>query len=401
MVAPLDGVKVVEIASWMAAPSACAILADLGADVVKVEPLAGDPMRTRGRQPKVADRPAIDEPFQVDNRGKRGVAIALDDPEGTALAVALIERADVLVTNLLPHRQARFGLGPDDLLAVHPRLVHATLSGYGLDGPEATRPGFDVTAFFGRAGLSDSQREPEEPPVFPRPAQGDHTTGLALVAAVLCALRLVERDGQGQVIDVSLFGTAVWTMATDLAATVIDRRQPSRRGRHQLITPLANRFPCGDGRWVFLQMPEDRWWPRFCEAVGRDEWLVDERLQTTKGRFDHMAELVEGIDETLAARSRAEWAEVFDAAGLIWGPINDLADVVEDPQAAAAELWPEIEHPEVGSFPTVANPIGIRGHDTGPRGRAPRIGEHTDELLASLGLAADDIDRLRQVNIIA
>ncbi|MEM9035047.1 MAG: CoA transferase [Actinomycetota bacterium] len=401
MVAPLDGVKVVEIASWMAAPSACAILADLGADVVKLEPLEGDPMRNKGRQPKVADRPMIDEPFQVDNRGKRGIAIALDDAEGASLAARLISHVDVLVTNLLPHRQARFGLTPDELLAAHPRLVHATLSGYGLDGPEATRAGFDVTAFFGRAGLSDSQREPDGPPVFPRPAQGDHTTGLALVAGVLSALRLVEQTGEGQVVDVSLFGTAVWTMATDLSATVIDRRQPRRRGRHQLITPLANRFPCGDGKWVFLQMPEDRWWPRFCEAVGREEWLADERLQTTKGRFDNMAELVDGIDETFSTRSRDEWAKIFDDAGLIWGPINDLADVVEDPQAEAAGLWAEIEHPDVGSFETVANPIGIRGVDTGPRGRAPAVGEHTGELLADLGLDADEIDRLRSSGIVS
>ena len=400
MTRPLDGVRVIEIASWMAAPSACAILADLGADVVKVEPLGGDPMRNKNRQPKVDQRPAIDEPFHVDNRGKRSLAVALDRDEGARLVQRLVAGADVLVTNLLPHRQARFGLDPDALLAEQPRLVHATLSGYGLDGPDATRPGYDVTAFFGRGAISDSMTEPGGPPPQPRPAQGDHATGLALVGAVLAALRLVDQTDEGQVVDVSLFGTAAWTMATDLSATLVDRRQPRPRDRHHLISALSNRFPCGDGKWVIFNMPEEHWWPRFCKAVGRDEWVDDDRLRSVKGRFDHMPMVIDGIDEALSMRTREEWAVIFDEAGLIWGPANSLADLVDDPQAAAAGLWVDLDHPEVGALPTVANPIRIRDVDTTPRAVAPAVGEHGAEVLEAMGIGASTRERLAADGVI-
>lgn len=400
MTRPLDGIRVIEIASWMAAPSACAVLSDLGADVVKVEPLGGDPMRNKNRQPKVDDRPPVDEPFHVDNRGKRSLAVALDRQEGAELVRRLIADADVLVTNLLPHRQARFGLTPEDLHALAPRLVHATLSGYGLEGPEATRPGYDVTAFFGRGAISDSMTEPGGPPPQPRPAQGDHATGLALVGAVLAALRLVEQTDEGQVVDVSLFGTAAWTMATDLSATLVDRRQPRARDRHHLITPLTNRFPCGDGRWVIFNMPEEHWWAKFCKAVGRDEWLDDERLDSVKGRFDHMPMLIDGIDEALSMRSRDEWAVIFDETGLIWGPANSLADLVDDPQAAAAGLWIELEHPEIGPVPSVANPIRIHGADTTPTRIGPDVGQHTVEILDGLGIDAATRERLSADGVI-
>ncbi len=400
MTRPLDGVRVIEIASWMAAPSACAILADLGADVVKVEPLGGDPMRNKNRQPKVDQRPAIDEPFHVDNRGKRSLAVALDRDEGARLVQRLVAGADVLVTNLLPHRQARFGLDPDALLAEQPRLVHATLSGYGLDGPDATRPGYDVTAFFGRGAISDSMTEPGGPPPQPRPAQGDHATGLALVGAVLAALRLVDQTDEGQVVDVSLFGTAAWTMATDLSATLVDRRQPRPRDRHHLISALSNRFPCGDGKWVIFNMPEEHWWPRFCKAVGRDEWVDDDRLRSVKGRFDHMPMVIDGIDEALSMRTREEWAVIFDEAGLIWGPANSLADLVDDPQAAATGLWVDLDHPEVGALPTVANPIRIRDVDTTPRAVAPAVGEHGAEVLEAMGIGASTRERLAADGVI-
>ena len=254
MAAPLDDISVITIESWMAAPSASAILADLGADVIKVEPLAGDPMRNLGRPAKIEGPLAeYDLQFDVDNRGKRSIAVALDTDEGAALVRRLVADADVFMCNLLPHRQARFGLDPDNLRKINPKLVHATLTGYGTSGPEATRPGYDVTAFFGRSGLYDASREGDDGTVpMARPAQGDHTTGLAFVGAILAALRLAERTGRGQVVETSLFETAVWTQATDYCVTAVDRAPVRRRARHEMLTPTANRYPCGDGRWVVL-----------------------------------------------------------------------------------------------------------------------------------------------------
>jgi crotonobetainyl-CoA:carnitine CoA-transferase CaiB-like acyl-CoA transferase len=402
MVAPLDGVRVLEMTSWMAAPSAGAILADLGADVVKVEPPRGDPMRTLTRQPKLEPddpRAASDPGFLVDNRGKRSITVAVDTPEGADLVRRLLADREVFLTNLLPRRQERYGLDPTSVFAVAPRIVHATLTGYGKDGPEAWRPGYDVTAFFGRGTISDASIEPEGHPPLPRPAQGDHTTGLAMVAAILAALRLADRTGQGQACDVSLFGTAVWTQATDIAPALLDRQPVTKRGRHDLILPLANRFRCADDRWIIFNMPENHWWPRFCAAVGKPEWAADERFQSVKGRYDHMKLLMVWLDELLGTRTLAEWAKVFDDAGLIWGPAQAIHEVVDDPQARAAGLFAPVPGGPEG-LETVAVPIKIAGADIAPRGMASPAGADTETVLIEAGLDAAEIADLRAAGAI-
>ena len=396
MVAPLDDVRVIEIDNWMAAPSAGAILADLGADVVKIEPLVGDPMRAMGRPAKVDGAlKGYDFTFVVDNRGKRSVAVALDTDDGAALVRRLCRTAHVFLCNLVAPRQERFGLDPATLFRENPRLVHATLTGYGTTGPEAWRPGYDVTAFFGRSGLYDAMREGQDGTVpMARPAQGDHTTGLALLGAVLAALRLAERTGEGQVVETSLYEAAVWTQASDYAVTAVDHAPVRRRARHEMIAPMANRYPCGDGRWVVFNMPDEAAWRRFCTVIDRAGWLVDDRLATAKGRFDHMAELVRGIDEALSVHGRDEWGVQFDAAAMIWGPVLALHEVVDDVQAEALGLFPTLVHPERGPYRTVAAPMRFATTEVGPRGPAPALGAHTREVLAAAGLADAEVDDL-------
>jgi crotonobetainyl-CoA:carnitine CoA-transferase CaiB-like acyl-CoA transferase len=256
-----------------------------------------------------------------------------------------------------------------------------------------------VTAFFGRGAVTDSMTEPGGDAINPRPAQGDHTTGLAMVAAILAALRLAEQTGQGQVVDVSLMGTAAWTMATDLSAPLIDGRMPTKRDRRHLISPLANRFRCSDDRWIVLNMPELHWWPRFCETVNRPDLLADPRFETTKSRFDNMPALIDEIDATFATRTLAEWGKLFDQAGLIWGPASTLVELCEDEQAAAAGVFADVEHPS-GTFRTVAVPMKIHGADIKPRGPAPEIGEHTSEVLQGLGLTADEVRALAAAGVV-
>ena len=394
-----------ELTSWMAAPSAGAVLADLGADVIKVEPPRGDPMRGMSRQPKVDPSSpllGLDPSFQVDNRGKRGVAVAIDQPAGADLVRRLVAARQVFLTNLLPHRQARYGLDPEGLFAINRRLVHATLTGYGRRGPEAWRPGYDVTAFFGRGAVTDSSTEPGSVPPMPRPAQGDHTTGLSLVIAVLAGLRLVEQTGKGQVVDTSLLATATWTMATDVAPTLLDHRPVTKRDRHHLLSPLANRFRCADERWIILNMPEPHWWPRVCEALGRPDLATDERFATGKGRYDHMPYLIDRLDEVFVTRTLAEWARIFDEAGLIWGPAQAIHELAGDPQARAEDLFPEVPAAEGrAAFPTVAVPFKVDGADVRPRGPAPELGEHTRAVLTEAGLSASDIDRLVAEGVVA
>ncbi len=392
MTRPLDGVRVVEVAGWMAAPGAAAVLSDLGADVVKVEPLRGDPVRGVIRQPEVD--PPLDAPFQMDNRGKRGIAVALDRPEGQELVRRLCDGADVFLNNLLSRRQEKFGLDPATLLARNPALVHATLTGYGLDGPDAARPGFDITTFFGRGGITHSITEPGEQAPRARPAQGDHAAALAMVSAVLAALRLVERTGQGQVVDVNLLATAAWTMATDLSSTLVDGQDPPVLGRRRRRHALHESFRTSDDRWILLFMPEPHWWPRFCAVVGHPEWVEDERLATFDARLANMPLVTDLMDEAFATRTLDDWGRLFDEAGLTWGPAATVSEVAADPHSAAVGTFPEVSHPSYGPFRTVAAPMRLRGQDLTPRGPAPDLGQHTREVLGELGLSAEELDAL-------
>ena len=403
MAAPLDDITVIEIDNWMASPSAGAILADLGANVIKIEPLSGDPMRGMGRPLKIEDgkRKTYDYQFDVDNRGKRSIAIAIDKPEGAALVHKLVAGANVFMCNLLLHRQAKFGLTPDDLHKINPTLVHATLTGYGTSGPDAWRPGYDVTAFFGRSGLYDSMREGQDGPVpMARPAQGDHTTGLAMVGMILAALRQAERTGEGQAVETSLYETAVWTQATDYSITAVDCAPVRQRARHQLITPTSNRYPCGDGKWIVINMPEEAAWAKLCKVIGREDWLEDERLQDIRGRFHNMTELVDGIDEALSQKSRDEWGKIFDEANMIWGPVFGLHEVATDPQAEAIGIFPKIEAEEIGEYRSVGIPMRFQTADVGPKGPAPKLGQHTRDVLANAGLSVADIEAFLEAKVV-
>lgn len=396
MTAPLEDVTVVEIDNWMASPSAAAILADLGANVIKVEPLTGDPMRNMGRPAKVSDeKKGFDYQFDVSNRGKRSIAVDLESDAGIEVVRALVATADIFMCNLLQHRQERFGLDPGALQRVNNRIVHATLTGYGTRGPEAHRPGYDVTAFFGRSGIYDAMREGESGTVpMARPAQGDHTTGLAFVGAILAALRLAERTGEPQTVETSLYETAIWTQATDYAITAVDHAPLRPRARENMIIPTANRYPCGDGKWVVLNMPEESAWPKLCNVIERQDLLSDERFEDIRGRFKHMPEIVAAIDDALSHKSRDQWGEIFDSNGIIWGPVLALHEVASDPQAEALSLFPVLDSEEIGTYRTVAAPMRFVEAEVGPKFPAPKLGEHTRQILADAGHNEGEIDAL-------
>jgi crotonobetainyl-CoA:carnitine CoA-transferase CaiB-like acyl-CoA transferase len=402
MSAPLAGLRVLEVGNWMAAPGTAAMMADLGADVVKVEPLSGDPVRGKIREPQAPNGSGpVDASFQMDNRGKRGVAIAINKPEGADLVRRLAAETDVFINNLLAGRQRRFGLDADTLLALNPRLVHCTLTGYGLEGPDAERPGYDITAFFGRGGITHHITEPGDWAPRARPAVGDHTTSLAALASILAGLRLVDQTGQGQVVDVNLFATATWVMATDLASTLVDGENPQQQGRRYRRHALHEAFRCADGRWILLFMPEPHWWPRFAAVVGRPEWVDDPRMATVESRTENMPYVTDQLDEVMATRPLAEWCALFDEAGLIWAPASTVAEVADNPHAAALGLFPEVEHPTAGRLRTVGTPLRIRGADIAPRGPAPEVGQHTRAVLAGLGIDDDEVDALAAAGIVA
>ena len=396
MTKPLDDITVIEIDNWMAAPSAGAILADLGAKVIKIEPLSGDPMRGMGRPAKIeGDIKDYDFQFDVDNRGKQSIQLDLTKDDALEIVKKLCAKSEIFMCNLLAKRQEKFGLDPVSLSKVNPRIVHATLTGYGTQGPDAWRPGYDVTAFFGRSGMYDAMREGSDGIVpMARTAQGDHTAGLAMTGAILAALRQAEKTGQYQAVETSLFETAVWTQATDYSITAVDRAPLRKRAREEQLSATANRYPCDDGSWIVFNMPEPFWWPRFAAALGKPEWKDDERFMEGRDRYRNMTTLVPMIDEVLMSRSRDEWDVIMDEHGIIWAPVLGLHEVVSDPQAEAINLFPRMELEGVGSYRTVRIPMNFHTLDALPSVPAPTAGQHTQEVLSGLGYSTPEITAL-------
>ncbi len=416
-VKPLDGVRVVEMASFVAAPSAGAIMADLGADVIKIEPPTGDTYRGLMRQPKLDGRKIdFDAAFAVDNRGKRSLAVDVTTEAGQAIMHRLVATAQVFVCNMLPSRQQRYRFDPDSLRAVNPSLVHATLTGYGTKGEEADRPGFDVTAYFARGGFADMSSDPDtgQPSRFPQ-AAGDHSSGLALLAGVLAALRLAERTGEFQVVETSLLANSLWAIAGDVSTALIDGRRPTARNRHEALNAAVNTYRCGDGVWLLVNMPVPETFPTFCRQLGL-EWVLDEeRFATPRDRYRNMAELVPIIDQQLLTKTAAEWGRLLDEENIVWAPVQPLDEVVKDKQIRANGYMVPLAHrldtsgdePTVSDgdlgvpIETVAVPIKIAGVDVAPGGPVPSVGSDSRNVLTELGFDDDEIDRLAAEGFIA
>lgn len=387
MTSPLDGIRVVEIASFAAAPAAAAIMADLGADVVKVEAIGGDPIRGLMKQAKLpegANNP--DHTFQFINRGKRSIELNLDDPAGVEVAHRLVAVADVVILNLLPDRRRRFRLDVETLQRIKPDLVIGLLTGYGEQGDEIDRPGYDVTAFFARSGLMGGMTPPGGYPPHPRPGQGDHTTSIALFGGLMAGLRGRDLTGEGQVVEASLVRTAAFTIAADLATAVIDGQPIPDRARDKALSAMLEAFRCSDGRWIQFTMPDRAdAWQRFCTALHREDLIDHENYATGRLRYRNMPPLMATLDETVGERPFDYWAPRLDECDCIWAPINDAASAAADPQVRAAGVFETIDHPRAGRFETIAAPFRLPGNDeVGARGPAPERGEHSAEILSEL-----------------
>jgi len=383
---PLDGIRILEVANWAAAPCAVAIMADMGAEVIKVEPTRGDSMRGTLRQAVLAPgQENPDHPFQFANRGKKSIAVDLRTPEGADLVRGLAGHVDIFLTNLMATRRERFGLTPEDVFAVNPTVVYATFTGYGESGPDASKPGFDTTAFFSRGGVASVIPGPDGAPPRFRPGQGDHAAGLGLLSGVLAALRMRDRTGEGQVVEASLIATATWTLAMDLAPCLVDHRQPSHRSRYETVSHTMEAYRCADGRWVQIMMAHpDKGWRRLCLALGREDLIDHPDFATARARFAHPRMVTETLDAEFARRTLDEWAEILDEHRCIWAPVSELPEVVEDPQVRAAGAFETVHHPTAGDFETIAAPFRLPGTDMAVRGPAPEVGEHTDEVLGEL-----------------
>ncbi len=389
----LEGIRVIELATYIAAPSAGGMMADWGADVIKIEARDGDPIRHFFRT--IGTELEGNPVFDLDNRGKRSVALDFSKAEGAEAVRRMIKDADVFLTNLRPGSLKRAGLDWDAVHKENPKLVYATVTGYGIEGPEADRPGFDMAAFWSRAGVGRLFAPKGEDPVPLRTAFGDHVTGQTTVAGICAALVERARTGKGRLVETSLLRTGIYSLGSDMAIQLKFGRVASTKSREEAINPVNNFFKTKDDFWICL-MPRQgsKDWPEVCAALDRKEWLADPKFDSSKSRRKNGAELVGLIDETFATRTLDEWHAVLDKHHLVWAPVQTPKQVAEDPQAEAAGAFVQVPDHAGGTFRAPASPVRFHGADDGPKGPSPHAGEHTVSVLEEVGYSKEEIKAL-------
>ena len=389
----LKGLKVVEFASYIAAPGAACILGDWGADVIKVERPGGDSMRHvfADLKTELASNPT----FDLDNRGKRAVVLDVGKPEGREALARLAATADVFITNVRPAALKRAGLDEATIRKANPRLVYCLVTGYGLEGPDAHKPGFDVTAFWARAGVANMTAPKGADPFMLRSGFGDHITALATVSAILAGLYEREQTGKGRLVQTSLLATGVYTVGSDLAVQLRFGRLASNRPRSQSMNPLSNFYRSSDDRW-FVHNPRrgNQDWPAFATIAGRADLIEDERFSTGKARRENSPLLIAELDKGFAALPFDEIAARLDAADMAWAPVQTPAQVAADPQVMASGAIVQVEDGQGGTFPSPAAPARFPGADATVRPRSPTLGEHTREVLAEIGYSDAEIEAI-------
>ncbi len=391
----LKGVRVVEVSSWLFVPVAGAVLADWGAEVIKVEhPVFGDPIR--GLTNAEAAGALMNPNTELPNRGKRSVGLDIATDEGREILYRLLESADVFLTNFLPAARRRLGVEVDDVRMRNPRLVYALGTGQGSLGPEAEDGGFDLASAWARGG-SAFQMTPTggEPPNQPG-SFGDLSGGMNLAGAVAAALFKRQLDGHAPVVEVSLYATGMWWMAQAITAGTVGVTREFRTRRNP-FNALVNYFPTSDERWVCLVfLQADRWWPDLCRRLGRPDLIDDPRFAVAEARNKNVEECTRVLDEIFTTRTLAEWREEFATLEGVWAPVLSPREIADDPQAIANGYLPEVDKGSGRTYRGVASPVRFDRNAVGPLSGAPEHGQHTEEVLLELGISWDDIAILKE-----
>ena len=390
----MKGVRVLEVAQFWFVPSAAAVLADWGADVLKIEhPERGDAQRGLASAGVSVAAGNVDFLVQQPNRGKRSIGLDIARPEGRELLYRLAETCDVFLTNFLPDARRRLEIDVEQIRARNPRIIYARGHGYGSRGPDAERGGYDATAFWTRGGVAATLTPSEgaEPP-FQRAAFGDGIGGMTLAGGIAAALFHRERTGEAQVVDVSLLGTAMWVMSPDIVASkLLGLPQLPIGPRATRPNPAVNNYRTKDGRWLILvHLQADRYWPDLCARLGRPELADDPRFANMAARAKNAAACTAELDAVFATRTLEEWRSAFEDMEGPWAAMQTPRELHDDPQVAANGYLKEVDGGSRGHFTLVANPVQFGEALPGLR-RGPEMGEHTDEVLLEMGLSQDEL----------
>ena len=397
----LDGIRVVEVSTYVFGPACATILSDFGAEIVKIEPPGiGDPHR---RLHLIRPNPESDIPymFLLEGRNKKSIVIDLKREEGRRIAKELVARADVFVTNFHPSVLKDLGLRYDDLRDVNERLIYAHATGFGEEGPDVEQPGYDMTAWWARSGLMDLVRSADNAPALSVAGMGDHPSAVSLFSAVMLALYNRERTGVGTKVSTSLIANGAWSNGCFIQGALVGVGPYSYPSRDAAPNPLVNHYTTRDGkRFIVCGIRGEKDWAAVCNSIGRDDLLEDGRFANMEGRVRHSEEIIGILDAAFAQKDLAEWRAIFKEHELTCSPVWNFQEVADDPAMVANGVFIEMEHPKYGRMKTVNSPMAVQGSDKVKPQPAPELGQHTEETLAGLGYSETQIQEMVTAGIV-
>jgi crotonobetainyl-CoA:carnitine CoA-transferase CaiB-like acyl-CoA transferase len=401
----LEGLRVVNMGHVVAVPCASSMMADWGADVIKVEPLSGElsrgTVRSNGksREIKIGDH-VVNWVIELHNRGQRGLAVDLKTEAGRKIVYRLVEKADIFMSNYTVGALKRLEMDYDYLSRINPGLIYGLVTGYGREGPDKDEKGFDITAAWARSGAQYMTSDPACAPPMQRGGMMDKTTAAYLVAGMLAALRHRDRTGKGQEIEISLYQTAVWSISIDIQSVLVDQTFP-RYNHARATNPLSNNYRTKDDRWIILLNPLiERVWPGFCKAIERPGLEYDPRFNNKAAMEQNCETFIRMVDEIFASKDLTHWEKRLRENNVVYGKVQMPAEVVVDPQALANEFFSNVPYPGGGEIKMVNTPVKFSETPASIKGPGPRIGQHSRDILAELGYSIEEMKLLRDKGVI-